>query len=73
MLRIISIVLFFSFYTYSYSQTSIGIATVTIQGEKDIDDHAIEQLAVQLLSDISDSAKLAINEELKHTLKKRID
>lgn len=63
-----SFVFFFVVSLNYFAQTSVGIQTVTIQGEKDIDDQKIEDKAFQILNERDDEKRLELNAELKSIL-----
>ena len=67
-MRLILFSLFIFFSTLSIGQTNVGIKTVTVSGEKEINDALIETLASSILSDISDSKKDSLNKVLLKTL-----
>ena len=66
-------VLFFLLNTIvGFSQTHVGIKTVNVEGEKEIDQKQIELLASQLLSNILDEEKLEINLQLKEIIQNEL-
>ena len=54
------------------AQTQVGLKTVEVQGEKQIDEKAIEALAFQVLNAEKDEERLVANEELKAMLKNEL-
>ena len=54
------------------AQTQVGLKTVEVQGEKKINEAAIEQLAFQVLNAEKDEERLLASEELKSMLKNEL-
>ena len=71
--KIVLFVLLFPFgLSYCIAQTQVGLKTVEVQGEKKINEAAIEELAFQVLNAKKDEERLLASEELKAMLKNEL-